>query len=284
MGIFTNLVKALVSAILPQDANETAQERALGAMLGLGPVIPEWLVELNLDAPKALAAEVPGALVVAQGGHFDGTEAVVMARLWAAPNGGNTKGTPIWASTEYGKLFAWIGLRAPLEDKADTGAWIQGLNPETGEAEGGRGYIPEEVKTLKLKLDATSMSYKGSYTPAYARAVAAIERWLLLGDGTRKDLVVIAQFAGKAYDETGGAAKLPTGNRVQPISAFVMLEVPRVSAKDKGTLEALGLSSAPVRKRAAMADAADATADQASARVTSVMPVDVSPLASADEL
>jgi hypothetical protein len=194
-----------------------------------------------------------GCKVVAAGGKFDGSEAMILGRMWAATNGGPSKGSPIWAKVEEGQVFAWLGLRPTVEGSAPADAWAHGLDAKTGK-EGARMFVPTvlpgevdedgneiELQTLKFKPDARAMGLD------YTIVCAQIEAWIGAGDSHRRDLVFIAQLTGEAHNERNSKGFL-TKNRVQGVSALVVIEVPSPTRKGEATLNTLGMATVEVIK------------------------------------
>lgn len=266
-----NLGQAIASLLVPQGASTDVRTKAELAVIGGQDLVPTWLKELQANPAAFLeAAGIKGAVPVLSAGVLDGSQQLALVKFWGAPGKADAKGSTIWASTDAGKVFAYFRAWGQKPDAANPEAEITALNPETGEAEDWRMSVPVGIKSLKFKLANLGIGYE--------LAVNAIAEYISLQDGSRKDYVLLAQCDGAHHDETSGVARLPTGHRVQPIKGYILFQVPKVSAKGNANLASL---CAP---RPTTADAADAAAAQASARVTPVMSIDASPLAAADEL
>jgi hypothetical protein len=240
MKAFFNTVKYFLSL----GTGRTEDVVATALSTPVAPITkPGFVTELMGDPTKALAETFPGLKVVAVGGIIDGDEPVVMARIWTSPEGGFKKGNQLFASSDEGKAFAWFSTSPTLEGEGgkkgnDPGAFFVGLDPETGETNS--DVLFPEIRT-KFKLAAHTRD------ASTFEAIVAIEEWMLHGDGSRRDLLVIAQLRGEAKAETDKKTKAGSGSDLQMVSGLIICELP--SMRRKGTLGALRTSPSPVTVR-----------------------------------
>jgi hypothetical protein len=273
-----NLAQAIAGLLVPQGASTEAKTKAELAVLG-GHQTPEWLQQMQAEMPAVVAGRasllmVRGATPVLSAGKLDGSDQLALVRFWGAPNGDpKAKGSTIWASTEAGKVYAYFRAWGSEPGKAAP-AEVTAINPETGEAQAWRLPVPAHLACAKFKLDGLGHEYEA--------AVHAIASYVATQDGSRQDYVLLAQCNGKERLEANSLGVPVTlngkGIMVQPIKGYILFQVPRVSGRAEADLAS---AFAPKPKTA---DAADAAAAQAEARVTPVMPVSVSALASAEQL
>jgi hypothetical protein len=275
----SNFFGAVASMLVPSGASIDARTKAELAIIG-GHQAPEWLQQMQAEMPIIIRGDasllmVRGAKPVLSAGTLDGSDQLALVRFWGAPDAGNpqAKGATIYARTETGKTFAYFrawgseaGKPAPAE--------VSGIDPETGEALAWRLPVPEHLACAKFKLDGLGGEYEA--------AVHAIASYVATQDGSRQDYILLAQCNGEERLEANTLGVPVTingkGVMIQPIKGYILFRVPKVSGRGDANL---AKAFAPKPK---MADAADTTADQASARVTPVMSVSVSALASAEQL
>ncbi len=270
-----NFVQTMAGLLVPSGASTALKTKAELAVLG-GHQVPDWLKAVKADPAAFLAlAGAEGAVPVVRAGVIDGSDQIAFVRFWGSPDmtKPRARGTTIWASTEAGKVFAYFRAWSPEAGKPAP-AEITRLNPETGEALGARMVVPEHLACFKFKLDGLGAEYEA--------AVQAIADYVGLQPGGRKEYVLLAQCNGRHRTECNelGIPTVLNGKEIglQPIKGFILFEVPKVSGRDDADLAS---AFAP---RPKTADAADVATAQASARVTPVMPVSVSALASAEQL
>lgn len=241
-SFFSNILDSIRNLAAPKADKQRAAEAFAGIKRKAGP-----LEALFGDPVKTLGKGAAGCRIVSRGGVITGgLDDVVIGTLWAAPNQGHTKGCPVFAMVETGKTFAYLAIRADREGGARANSGMQTVDQLTGEATSEVFTAPDGIKEIRLKPNAASFGAVG-----YAKAVADVYTWLLQGDGTRKNLVFVAQLMGDHHDTAGEV-------RIQKVSGWVILEVPAVQA-GLGKLSSLGSpKGAPKPKLEKAGDAANA--------------------------
>jgi hypothetical protein len=244
MSALDGLFGALREFILPEAAPAEAHDRATEALLGLDPAYPKGVAELR-QGTEAVMAMAPGATVIAGNpSAFTAGGELVMVKAWTSPRGGFISGNALYAEVGPKGTWGYLTCRPERQGSSQSASAVLNLSADTLEAEGNRLYPTSEIK---FKFRSGGLGY--------VQALMAIQAWMAMGDGTRKNLILVCQLSGKAYPERNKEG-VETGRTVQPVGGFYLLQVPPVNATASGSIDDLPLESSPTTLAAANAAAA----------------------------
>lgn len=260
MSGLDGLFGALREFILPEGAPPEAHDRATEALLGLDPAYPQGVAKLR-QGTEAVMAMAPGATVIAGNpSAFTAGGELVLVKAWTSPRGGFTSGNALYVEVGPKGCWGYLTCRPERQGSSQSGSAVLNLSADTLEREGDRLYPTSEVR---FKFRSGGLGY--------VEALMAIQAWMAMGDGTRKNLILVCQLSGKAYPERNKEG-VETGRTVQPVGGFYLLQVPRVSGKADGKVTDMPLAPTPTvlpavnaaaaghKPKAAVASTADALA------------------------